>query len=778
MRIILVAALLLAMSLTAHAQTVTLVVSPVGSDHAKGTPAQPLRTIEKALAYAKGKQTTILLRKGTYYLDTTIVLNPSYSGLTIAAYNDEAVTISGGRKLFLKWVLYKNGIYKASVPAGSSFERLYVNGHLQTLARYPDYDSSARIFHGTSPDAIAPARVKTWQHPEGGYVHAIHGSEWGSFHYKILNADGKGNLQLDGGWQNNRPTAMHKQYRFVENIFEELNTVGEWFLDRRANELYYYPANKAELENAIIEVSHLSNLIEVKGTQRTPAKNILLKGLTFAHTERTFMQTREPLLRGDWTIYRGGAVLLQGTEDCAVKACNFFETGGNAIMVSNYNRRDTISGCYIASIGASAICFIGDTAAVRNAQTRYDGFIPYDQLDKTPGPKTDNYPQACVAIDNLIHNVGEIEKQAAGVNISMAAAITVSHNTIYNTPRAGININDGCWGGNIIEYNEVFNTVLETGDHGAFNSWGRDRFWYAKRKYMDSIVAAHPALIFLDVLQPNIIRYNRFRCDHGWDIDLDDGSGNYEIYNNVCLNGGLKLREGFKRIVQNNIIINNSFHPHVWFKNSMDVFKRNIVTRPYYSIRITDWGTDVDENLFPDTASLHTAQQNGTDRHSMSGDPLFIDAVNGNYNLQSNSPAIAIGFKPFPQDQFGVRDARLKALAMHTPIPALKENSFVMRDNATASFLGGIIKSIEGPAERSVYGLPDETGVAIISVTDNSLLKKSGLQEKDVLRVVNNKSVKDMGSLLRVMQSVGNKKQVPVELYRNQQVIKLVLLTE
>ena len=76
---------------------------------------------------------------------------------------------------------------------------------------------------------------------------------------------------------------------------------------------------------------------------------------------------------------------------------------------------------------------------------------------------------------------------------------------------------------------------------------------------------------------PIILRNNRWRCDHGWDIDLDDGSSNYEIYNNLCLNGGLKNREGFYRVVENNITVNNSFHPHVWYGNSQDIFRRNIV---------------------------------------------------------------------------------------------------------------------------------------------------------------------------------------------------------
>jgi hypothetical protein len=47
------------------------------------------------------------------------------------------------------------------------------------------------------------------------------------------------------------------------------------------------------------------------------------------------------------------------------------------------------------------------------------------------------------------------------------------------------------------------------------------------------------------VVKPNTLRNNRWRCDHGWDIDLDDGSSHYLIYNNLLLHGGLKLREGF-----------------------------------------------------------------------------------------------------------------------------------------------------------------------------------------------------------------------------------------
>ena len=224
-------------------------------------------------------------------------------------------------------------------------------------------------------------------------------------------------------------------------------------------------------------------------------------------------------------------------------------------------------------------------------------------------PKSNHYPQQCIAENNLIHDIGKIEKQATGIQIDIAANITVRHNSIYNTPRAGINIGDGAFGGHILEFNDVFNTVLETGDHGAFNSWGRDRFWSPDRKYMDSITTAHPELILLDANQTTVIRNNRFRCDHGWDIDLDDGSSNYHIYNNVMLNGGLKFREGFKRKAENNIMVNNSFHPHAWFRNSDDYFTRNIVMAPYAPYEIKDWGKNIDYNLFPDTKALQAAQK-------------------------------------------------------------------------------------------------------------------------------------------------------------------------
>lgn len=766
-----------------HAQT-TLYVAPKGDDKNPGTLTRPLKTLEHAVRNAiqqKGKDVVIEMRGGDYYLSQTIVLHSAdvlSTSIRITAHQNETVTISAGRRLQPQWKPYKNGILMANVPNGIYFERLYINEKLQPLARYPDYDSSARIFHGTAADAIAPERVKKWKDPVGGYIHALHAYEWGGFHYRITGADSDGKLQMEGGWQNNRPNEMHKEFRFVENIFEELDAPGEWWLDKTKHILYYYPPKNVNITNAVVEVSNLKNSIECKGTVEKPLRNIQFSGLNFAHNERTFMDTKEPLLRSDWTIYRGGALLFDGTENCSVKDCVFEGIGGNAIMFSNYNKGDTVKGCHIYNTGANAVCFIGDTKAVRSATFGYENYTPYDKLDKTPGPLTNNYPRECVVEDNLLNDLGDIEKQATGVEMEVAAFITVSHNSIYHTSRAGINIGDGCFGGHILEFNDVFNTVRETGDHGSFNSWGRDRYWAPDRNYMDSLAAVHPELIFLDAMNTTIIRNNRFRCDHGWDVDFDDGSSNYHIYNNLCLNGGLKLREGFKRIVENNIMINNSFHPHVWFKNSGDVFERNIIMKKYAPIQINDWGKSVDHNLFPDTAALHNAQANGTDNNSIAGDPLFVNAAKGDYTVAPNSPALQMGFKNFPMNDFGVQKPSLKKIALQPVIPVLLTEAGLENKSVAIAFLGGTVKSVDGLGDRSAYGLPDETGVIIISLGDNTLLTKSGLHAKDVIRNADGKQVKDIKQLLDAYQSLNWTGRVPLTVMRNQQMIDITLQTK
>ncbi len=63
------------------------------------------------------------------------------------------------------------------------------------------------------------------------------------------------------------------------------------------------------------------------------------------------MENKEPLLRSDWTTYRGGAILFDGAEDCAIQDCTLDQVGGNGVFVNNYNRRIAVRGCHIVGSG-------------------------------------------------------------------------------------------------------------------------------------------------------------------------------------------------------------------------------------------------------------------------------------------------------------------------------------------------------------------------------------------------------------------------------------------
>jgi len=542
----------------------------------------------KKASEIKAKETNgnviVNILPGDYCLSEAIELSSSLSGITIKGSNASEVSIKGSVPLKCNWNAYNENIYVTKVPENISFDQLVVDGKAQILARYPNYNEDGHYWQGYAADAISKERIASWKKPEGTYFHALHNGRWGGFHFQITGLNEDGTPILEGGHQNNRASKPHKEYRMIENVFEELDNPGEWYFNKGEHKLYYWPNKKVNLNTSKFEVAVLKDLIKVVGTIENPVKNVTISGITFNNTQRTFMESYEPLLRSDWTIYRGAVLFFEGTENCVIKDNVFTNLGGNAIMASRYNKSLQVIGNHIHECGASAVSFIGDASAVRSPSFNYGEYVDLAKMDTIAGPKNELYPRECIVKDNLIHRIGRIEKQTAGVQISMAMDITVSHNSIYDVPRAGINIGDGTWGGHILEYNDVFNTVLETSDHGSFNSWGRDRFWHPKRDVMNKITTENPDMPTWDAIKTTIIRNNRFRCDHGWDIDLDDGSSNYHIYNNLLLNSGLKLREGFNRVAENNIMINNSLHPHVWFANSEDVFKYNIVSNTYQDV--------------------------------------------------------------------------------------------------------------------------------------------------------------------------------------------------
>lgn len=185
---------LLMLPLAVSAQSV-FYVSPTAQEGGDGSLLKPFNRIDKAVLNARDLkgEIVIYLRNGKYILDKPLLLTPldgnDERSLSIKAYPSEKVVLTSNVSLALKWETYKKGIMKARLDKDRVMDMLLVNDRLRHMARFPNYDSTAIRFNGTSSLATSPAKVKKWKNPVGGYLHAMHKHDWGDFHYRIIGKD-------------------------------------------------------------------------------------------------------------------------------------------------------------------------------------------------------------------------------------------------------------------------------------------------------------------------------------------------------------------------------------------------------------------------------------------------------------------------------------------------------------------------------------------------------------------------------------------------------------
>ena len=713
-------------------------VSVSGDDLNPGTPDQPFATLQRAqnavrsLSVKENDLTaTVYIRGGTYYLKEPLVFAPEDSGskdhpVTYLAYPGEKPVISGGRKLDCAWRSYKDGIMMCDLreikQTGGVFDQLFINGQRQIRARYPDYDNSepeksgyihARsaipgetenccpdpdedmVFSGSAPRGVLydpeTFSKKHWAKPEEAVIHIYQAMYWGNLQWRLKNIDseqnrlwfGQGGFQMGAKWHPDPCKLSGDSRFFIENVFEELDAPGEWYYERDTGRLFYMPAAGFDLQTALVEVPLLQQAVEFRGRQEEKVEHVILSGIKITHTSATFLEPYDIPSLGDWAIHRGGAVYLENTRNCTIEGNLFDAVGGNAVFLNQYNRGAKVTGNTFTQAGDSAVCLVGTQNMTVGSQRPF--------------------PFECEVSNNLIHDCGVFGKQIAGVFISTAKRITVSHNHIYRMPRAGICINDGCWGGHVIEYNRIHDTCCETGDHGSFNAWGRDRYWCLLHSHgsKESSPVNHQAgNIFVDQMETVIMRYNYFSEKSGWGLDLDDGASNYHIYNNLCVGVSMKLREGAYRLIENNIWVKGANSPcfHVGNTDNHDRYLRNItVMDTKHSIPENDlnfemgahfgemytlikppfigpWLKEVDYNLFFSDLGLFKAraitgesgkgekkqytleewQKLGFDSHSVYADPLFADPEHDDYQVRPESPALKLGFVNFDLSTCGL----------------------------------------------------------------------------------------------------------------------------
>ena len=365
---------------------------------------------------------------------------------------------------------------------------------------------------------------RTWKRPETGVVHALQCGHWGGWQFAVHGRDdSKRRITWSwGGFQEARGCARGAEW-YVENIFEELDSPGEWYFDDLSETLYFYPNDSAP-DSGIGTV--LDRLIGIQGSMDNPVRNVMLTNLTFAHTATTFLKPYTVPSGGDWTIRRDGAVFVEGVDGFLLQNCIFDAPGGNGLFLYGYVRNAVIEG--------NEFIYTGDNAIVSIGKSRL--------IEGTDG----NQPRGTQIIGNLMHEIGIFGKQIAGYGQSVTSETQVVGNVMFNGPRAGINFNDGFGGGHLVERNLIFNMVRETGDHGTFNSWDR-------QPYLTEVRNGTPSLI---QDQSNMTRNFFISNYHStWPIDHDDGSCYYYDTYNYLVYGGYKNYLGHSKIVKYNIYV-------------------------------------------------------------------------------------------------------------------------------------------------------------------------------------------------------------------------------
>ena len=672
-------------------------VSPQGKDTWSGKRADPREDDGPFATVARAREAVrellktqkeprpvrVVLRGGTYYLDSPLVFGPEDSGteqapVVYSAAAGEKVVLSGGRRLengrwgelngHKAWV-----VEIAEVKAGTwRFRQLFVNGERRPRTRLPKQgEYRIESLPGYTGDFLrSPTKqfvytpgdiVPTWHNLQD--VEIVGVTRWldnrlliesVSAESRTVTFDRPSLFALVSSATSGDGTARPAVY-WVENVFETLDTPGQWYLDRPRGELYYLPRPGEKMSAAEIIAPRLTQVVRVVGRAGAPVHDLRFEGLIFAHTEWQPPADYASSLQAGIEV--PGALLFDYAERCAV-------TGGGVQHIGNYGVEVGV-GCADLEIAHTQLTDLG-AGGLRighffSWETDGSGRLTERGLHRKAAMPQGPHSRRITVADNEIAHGGRFTPEAVGVFVGDNADNQIIHNHIYDFFYSGIsvgsvqNFGPSQAGGNIIEYNHVHDI-------------GQGMLSDLAGIYTCSTPGSRVAY--------NIV-HDVVRRDYGgWGIYPDEGSHDMVIQKNLvyrCQDGALFAHHNHDITAENNIFA---------FSRSAQIerggiggfalaCRRNLV---YYleGKAIGDyggerWGRDIcafDRNLYWNASgkpvlfankSWSEWQATGQDKDGLIADPLFVDPAHGDFTLRPGSPASQIGFQPWDLSAIGPR---------------------------------------------------------------------------------------------------------------------------
>lgn len=450
-------------------------VSTSGSDKGYGTRAQPFRTISRARQAARESEfpVTVEVLAGIYreilnfderdsgdtyltrenavlsggisvaYADTCTPSDEIKSRLSPkAADNVRAIDLSGyGIAPETYNTLFPIGAYNTAHKYDGFREGINVevfeNDCRMTLARYPNegylkldavldvgdvaefppqnywrgWEERRNHRGGTYIiDKDTNERLKKWKNPESAWMFGYFYWDWADSSTPLTSVNTK-NRAVMPKFVSRYACRSGAQYYFY-NVLEELDSPGEYYLDRDSGVLYLYPHGKDSVFDISIETSPL---ISING-----AEHMTFSGFTLTCTRET-------------------AVIVRGNDN-RLDGLLIKNVANHGITAEGY--RNTVENCEITRTGRGGIYLSGgDRASLTHGENR--------------------------AVNNFIHDFSEVyQTYQAGVNLSGVGNIC-AHNEISGSPHMAIG-----YSGNehLIEYNSIHDVVLHSSDAGAIYS--------------------------------------------------------------------------------------------------------------------------------------------------------------------------------------------------------------------------------------------------------------------------------------------------------------------